>query len=159
MGKARPTPGAHRRWCQRGKLICARRLHEEEGASLNRFGGVGCAAGRIPLAAGEQKRFCPLLGLRPKGGAARHSCSIVLNMAAPQAWERFGCQTIDSILLPDTRQASPFCRRTRSAPECLRHSRGKKFLAGYKGKPAFRGTPRNRNFSRKSCFFRLRGRG
>ena len=51
-----------------------------------------------------KKRFCPLLGLRPKGGAARHPCSIVLNMAAPHTWERFGCQTIDSILLPDTRQ-------------------------------------------------------
>ena len=53
---------------------------------------------------GREKRFCPLLGLRPKGGAARHPCSIVLNMAAPHTWERFGCQTIDSILLPDTRQ-------------------------------------------------------
>lgn len=30
-----------------------------------------------------KKRFCPLLGLRPKGGAARHPCSIVLNMVAP----------------------------------------------------------------------------
>ena len=55
-----------------------------------------------------KKRFCPLLGLRPKGGAARHPCSIVLNMAAPHTWERFGCQTIDSILLPDTRQPAPF---------------------------------------------------
>ena len=27
-----PTPGVHRRWCQRGKTDCARRLHEEEGA-------------------------------------------------------------------------------------------------------------------------------
>ena len=32
-----------------------------------------------------KKRFCPLLGLRPKGGAARHPCIIVLNMTAPQA--------------------------------------------------------------------------
>ena len=71
---------------------------------LNRFGAVGDAVRRSPLGAGEQKRFCPLLGLRPKGGAARHPCSIVLNMAAPHTWERFGCQTIDSILLPDTRQ-------------------------------------------------------
>ena len=64
------------------------------------------AGGSFIEAAGwmGQGRFCPLLGLRPKGGAARHSCSIVLNMAAPHTWERFGCQTIDSILLPDTRQ-------------------------------------------------------
>ena len=58
-----------------------------------------------------KKRLCPLLGLRPKGGAARHPCSIVLNMAAPHTWERFGCQTIDSILLPDTRQATYFFER------------------------------------------------
>ena len=67
-----------------------------------------------------KKRFCPLLGLRPKGGAARHPCSIVLNMAAPHTWERFGCQTIDSILLPDTRQSAPFVR----AQEVLRNAFG-----------------------------------
>ena len=47
-----------------------------------------------------KKRFCPLLGLRPKGGAARHSCSIVLNMAAPQA-----CRAGMSA----DRSAAPFC--------------------------------------------------
>ena len=55
-----PTPGVHRRWCQRGKTACARRPHEEEGISLNRFGGVGGAAGRIPFAAGELGALCTL---------------------------------------------------------------------------------------------------
>ena len=86
-----------------------------KGLLLNRFGGVGGAAGRIPLAAGEQKRFCPLLGLRPKGGAARHPYSIVLNMAAPHTWERFGCQTIDSILLPGIRQPHTFVSKQKYA--------------------------------------------
>ena len=54
------TPGVHRRWCQRGKTACARRPHEEEGISLNRFGGVGGAAGRIPFAAGELGALCTL---------------------------------------------------------------------------------------------------
>lgn len=39
--------------------------------SPNQFGAIGDAVRRSPLGAGEQKRFCPLLGLRPKGGAAR----------------------------------------------------------------------------------------
>ena len=93
----------------------------KQAAGNRRTAGVNgfatCRLWRQPVAPGEEraahlsrppdgreKRFCPLLGLRPKGGAARHPCSIVLNMAAPHTWERFGCQTIDSILLPDTRQ-------------------------------------------------------
>ena len=194
-----PTPGAHRRLALAARTggrkpqDCGRErvcnMPPLAATCRIRWG----AGGSFIEAAGwmGQGRFCPLLGLRPKGGAARHSCSIVLNMAAPHTWERFGCQTIDSILLPDTRQgkirfrkrnafrnagrrlacedffrlatcrrqATYFFERERSAPECLRHSRGKKFLAGYKGKPAFRGVPRNRNFSRKSRFFCLRGRG
>ena len=49
---------------------------------------------------GREKRFCPLLGLRPKGGAARHPCSIVLNMAAPHT-----CRAGMSADKP----AAPFC--------------------------------------------------
>ena len=72
-----------------------------------------------------KKRFCPLLGLRPKGGAARHPCSIVLNMVAPHTWERFGCQTIDSILLPDTRQATYFFEREKVGKKRFSRLRGR----------------------------------
>ena len=106
-----------------------------------------------------KKRFCPLLGLRPKGGAARHPCSIVLDMTAPHTCRAGVSADKSAAAFAWCQAATYFCRRTRSAPECLRHSRGKKFLAGYKGKPAFRGVPRNRNFSRKSCFFCLVAHG
>ena len=56
-----------------------------------------------------KKRFCPLLGLRPKGGAARHPCSIVLNMAAPHTCRAgVSADKPAAVLLPDARQPAPF---------------------------------------------------
>ena len=53
------------------KLICVRRLHKEERFSLNRFGGVGGAAGGLadagsapPLGDGRQNRRPETAGLR-----------------------------------------------------------------------------------------------
>ena len=137
--------GAADRPADAGTLSTNWRWPPEQAAGNRRTAGVNgfatCRLWRQPVAFGgeraahlsrppdgREKRFCPLLGLRPKGGAARHPCSIVLNMAAPHTWERFGCQTIDSILLPDTRQATYFCKQTKVCKSCFFRlaSRGKR---------------------------------
>ena len=66
-----------------------------------------------------KKRFCPLLGLRPKGGAARHPCIIVLNMTAPQA-----CRAGVSADKP----AAVLCLMPGSQPLLYAHKRGEKAL-------------------------------
>ena len=67
-----------------------------------------------------KKRFCPLLGLRPKGGAARHPCIIVLNMTAPQA-----CRAGVSADKP----AAVLCLMPGSQPLLYAHKRGEKALS------------------------------
>ena len=69
---------------------------------------------------GREKRFCPLLGLRPKGGAARHPCIIVLNMTAPHT-----CRAGVSADKP----AAVLCLMSGSQPLLYAHKRGEKALS------------------------------
>ena len=52
--------------------------------------------------------FGALAKVHGRGHPRERVLVLAVRPDAPQAWERFGCQTIDSILLPDTRQPAPF---------------------------------------------------
>ena len=90
-----------------------------------------------------KKRFWCLLGLRPKGTAARHPCVFVRKVIAPQPCAK--------VCLPMSRQHL-FCRMPGSQPECLRHSRGKKSLAGQKAGRHFAAGRETGIFPAKSAF-------
>ena len=94
--------------------------------SPNRFGAVEKCHGHFSLGAGEEGRFASFDALG-KGRGRRHlckACAIVFcGQTSPQA-AGTGMSADES--------AASSCLMPGSQPECLRHSRGKKSLAGQK---------------------------
>ena len=116
--------------------------------------GVSRDARNIPsrnsaarVAPGIKKHFCPLLGLWPKeGGRTRTRARDAQSCFAARPCRRF----VDDLAADES--AASFCLMPGSQPECLRHSRGKKSLAGQKDGRHFAAGRENGIFPAKSAF-------
>ena len=75
-----------------------------------------------------KKRFWCLLGLWPKGTAARHPCVSCGKLLRRIRAHRYVCRLAGGSLLPDARQATYFCRQTKVCKNCFFRlpSRGKR---------------------------------
>ena len=90
--------------------------------------------------------FAETSRVRPKAVSRAHSREGRTNpfcgQTSPQVCCRYVCRRVDSNLLPDTRQPA-------GMPAAFT---GEEIPCRPKGRPAFRGGPRNRDFSRKKRF-------